>query len=168
MSDKKILPLGISAILLIPLTLLMDWAYYRDRKTFISPIRYTGKIPIRTDAYGDGHFGVSRSGRRRHRGLDIYAPLHSEVIASKGGKVNIGLIKNGMGKYIIIQHPEDYVTLYGHLSKFCVKDKQRIRQGSIIGYVGKTGNARYKMIEPHLHFEIRKNGEYLDPLSSLK
>ena len=103
-----------------------------------------------------------------HKGLDIRTPLHSKVTAVRGGRVQAGFSKNGFGKYVIIKHPGDYVTLYGHLSKFCVNDSQRIRQGTVIGHVGKTGNARYKAIKPHLHFEIRKDGKYLDPLLFLK
>ena len=165
---KRILLVSISAILFIPLAPLIDWAYYHDRKPFIPPIHYTGEVPIRKDAYGDGHFGAPRSRGRTHKGLDIYAPLYSEVKAAKGGRVKTGFVKNGMGKYVIIKHPGDFVTLYGHLSKFCIKDRQRIRQGVVIGYAGKTGNAKYKKIKPHLHFETRKNDEYLDPLLFLK
>ncbi len=160
---KKAFLLGISLILLIPLVLLIDWAYYHDRKSFIPPIHHTGKIQIRNDAYGNGYFGAPRKGERLHKGLDICAPLHSEVIASKGGRVKVKFQKNGMGKYIIIQHPGKYSTLYGHLSEYCVKDKERIRQGTVIGYVGKTGNANRKKIKPHLHFEIKRNGKHLDP-----
>lgn len=165
---RKTLLLGLGVILLIPLAPLIDWVYYRDVKPFVPPIRYIGEIPIRNDSYGDGHFGASRSGRRAHKGLDICSPLYSEVIAFRGGRAEIGFDKNGMGKFVIIKHPEDYVTLYGHLSKFSIKQSERIRQGTIIGHVGKTGNAKYKEIEPHLHFEIRKNGRYIDPLLFLK
>ena len=165
---KRILLIGISAIIFIPLAPLIDWAYYHDRKSFVPPIHYTDKVPIRKDTYGDGHFGAPRRGGRTHKGLDISAPLYSEVKAAKGGRVKTEFVKNGMGKYVIIKHPGDFVTLYGHLSKFCIKDRQRIRQGVVIGYVGKTGNAKYKKIKPHLHFETRKNDEHLDPLLFLK
>ena len=100
--------------------------------------------------------------------MDIAAPLQSEVIASKGGKVKTGFVKNGLGKYVKIEHPGGYTTLYGHLSEILVRDKQRIRQGAAVGLVGKTGNAGHARIKPHLHFVIRKNGLPLDPLSFLK
>ena len=165
---KKILLPGISLILLIPLAPLTDWAYYRDRKTFIPPIRYTGEAPVRDDSYGDGHFGARRSGGRAHKGLDIEAPLRGEVMASKGGRAEVKFQKNGMGKYIIIKHPGGYSTLYGHLAEYGVGADKRVRQGAVIGYVGKTGNAKYKRIKAHLHFEIRKNNEPIDPLTYLK
>jgi len=155
-------------ILLLPLGPLIDWAIYRDHTFFIPPVNYTGEIPIRNDAYGQGYFGAPRRGKRRHRGLDILAPMNSEVKASKGGIVHLGFQKNGMGKYIVIEHTQAYSTLYGHLSDWCVKDLQRIRQGDVIGHIGKTGNARHKKIMPHLHFEVKKDGTYLDPAVLLK
>jgi murein DD-endopeptidase MepM/ murein hydrolase activator NlpD len=168
MFSHKLLVIGISAILLIPLAPIIDWVYYHDRKPFVPPIRYTGELPIRNDSYGDGRFGASRKGGRLHKGLDILGSLKSQVFAVKGGSAKTGFSKNGMGKYVIITHTEGFVTLYGHLSELCVKEGDRTRQGAVIGYVGKTGNARYKKIKPHLHFEVRRNGEYLDPLLFLK
>ncbi len=165
---NKALLVGITLTLLIPLAPVMDWAYYRDRRSFIPPIRYAGDTPIRNDAYGDGHFGAPRRGGRLHKGLDIYAPLRSEVIASRGGRAEVKFQKDGMGKYIVIRHGGEYSTLYGHLAECRVKNNERVRQGSVIGYVGKTGNAKYKRIKPHLHFEIRSNTKYLDPLLLIK
>ena len=55
------------------------------------------------------------------------------------------------------------VTIYSHLSKVCIKPIQKIRQGQLIGEVGKTGNARYNGILPHLHFEVRIHGVAADP-----
>ena len=164
---KRLLLLGISAALLISVIPLADWAYFRDRRSFISPVYCAGEIPIRNDAYGDGRFLAPRRGKRKHKGLDICAPLKSEVRASKGGISRIKFQKAGMGKYVIIQHAGAYSTLYGHLHEYEVADGDRIRQGDVIGYVGKTGNARYNSMKPHLHFEIIKNGEHLDPFSQL-
>ena len=161
---KNTLLFGIAAILLIPLVPLADWIYYHDRKSFIPPVHYIGKVPIRKDVYGDGYFGAPRKGKRTHKGIDISAPLYSEVRASKGGRTKVRLQKNGMGKYVVIIHPEGYVTLYGHLSKFSVRDNERVRQGEVIGYIGKTGNANHEKIKPHLHFEIREGGKHIDPL----
>src|SRR3989338_10899184 len=101
---KKMLLLGISATLLIPLAPLIDWHYYNDRRHFIMPISYSGKSHVRKDSYGAGYFGAPRRGRRMHKGLDIEAPMHSEVVASKGGRAQIGFQSKGMGKFIIINH----------------------------------------------------------------
>lgn len=161
---RNALLFGIATILLIPLVPLADWVYYHDRKSFIPPVHYIGKVPVRKDAYGEGYFGAPRKGKRTHKGVDISAPLYREVRASKGGRVKVHFQKNGMGKYVVIVHSQGCVTLYGHLAEFSVKDNERVRQGEVIGYIGKTGNARYKKIKPHLHFEIRERGEYIDPL----
>ena len=69
----------------------------------------------------------------------------------------------GYGKYIMIYHPDGFQTMYGHLSDYRVATGKNIRQGDVIGLTGKTGNAAYKAIQPHLHFEIRKDGEPQDP-----
>lgn len=154
------------ATILISLVLTIGYVHSYDwiGEDFISPIKYKGSIPIRSDEHGDGRFGAPRRGGRTHRGLDIYAPLHTKVMASKSGTAKVGFVKNGMGKYVIIRHTNGCATLYGHLSRIRIKNNQKVRQGAIIGYVGKTGNAKYKNIDPHLHFEIRKNGRCVDPL----
>jgi len=132
---------------------------------FLPPVSIEGKIPIRSDIFGDGHFGARRSGgRRKHKGLDIKADIGKPVFASKSGVVKTGWVKKGMGKYVKIKHHGNYITIYGHLSKITVENDQWVWQGSKIGEVGKTGNANYKGIQPHLHFEIRYKNKHVDPL----
>lgn len=131
---------------------------------YIPPIKTRGTILIRKDNHGDGHFGAPRRGGRSHKGIDIYAPVNTKVIASKNGVAKAGFVENGMGKYVIIRHSDGSSTLYGHLSVIAIKNNQRVCQGKVIGYAGKTGNAKYKGIQPHLHFEIRQRGRCVDPL----
>ena len=69
-----------------------------------------------------------------------------------------------MGKYVIIRHWGGYTTVYGHLDKIYVRKYQRVSRGRAIGTVGRTGNARYSGIQPHLHFEIKRKGIPQDPL----
>ena len=69
-----------------------------------------------------------------------------------------------MGNYIIISHRDNIITIYGHLSNIFVRKNDYVRQGQVIGTVGKTGNARAVDMLPHLHFEVRKNGVPVDPL----
>ena len=76
--------------------------------------------------------------------------------------------KTGSGNYVIIRHPGNISTLYGHLLEVYVKKNNLVRQGEVIGSVGKTGNANYADIQPHLHFEVRKNGIPQDPLEYLE
>ena len=136
---------------------------------FLSPIATEGKIPIRSDIFGDGHFGAKREGgTRRHKGLDIKAGIGKPVLASKSGAVETGWVRNGMGKYVRIKHQRGYSTIYGHLSKITVEDNQWVWQADKIGAVGKTGNANHRRIQPHLHFEIRYLNKHLDPLEYLQ
>jgi murein DD-endopeptidase MepM/ murein hydrolase activator NlpD len=94
-----------------------------------------------------------------HRGCDLAAPMGTEVYAAKEGTV----IEQGQdsvyGNYIIIQHSDGWVSLYGHLSKIQTTLRSAVRSGAVIGRVGSTGLST----GPHLHFELRQNGKYQDP-----
>ena len=121
------------------------------------------KLPVRNDAYGDGWFGAKRKNGRTHKGLDLAAELQSPVYASKSGWAKTYCYPKGYGNLVVINHPGGWQTRYGHLDKIEIKKFQWIRQGDIIGTVGKTGNANARGIMPHLHFEIRHKGEAVDP-----
>lgn len=158
----------LGATFIIPVSfLLWNESYYFDRVPFLSPIEYTGALPIRNDWRGKGDFGARRSGNRRHEGIDILAPLGTPVRAAKGG-IAFSQSNKGMGNFVKIQHKNNMVTVYGHLSKTYIKPIQRVRQGQLIGEVGKSGNAKYNGIKPHLHFEVRINGIPVDPKKYIK
>jgi len=120
-------------------------------------------IPIRNDKYGEGAFGAKRRGGRTHKGMDIESDIGEDVYASKSGWARIFYIPNGYGKLVIIDHPKNWQTRYGHLSKISMKKAKWVNQGDIIGQVGKTGNADSPGLIPHLHFEIRHKDTPLDP-----
>jgi murein DD-endopeptidase MepM/ murein hydrolase activator NlpD len=138
--------------------------YFLDRSYFFSPIYLSGEVPIRDDAYGEGDFGAKRNGRRLHLGVDILATVGTPVYAAKCGLVINAETNRGMGKYVEILHRDGLVTIYGHLSRIDVYQGQRVCQGDKIGEVGKTGNARNRLILPHLHLEVRKFGIPQDPM----
>lgn len=121
------------------------------------------KLAIRNDALGDGEFGAKRSGGRTHAGIDILARVGTPVYASKSGIAFRGNVPTGYGRYVMIYHPDGLQTMYGHLTNWTVNTGQKVRRGELVGFVGKTGNAANKNIQPHLHFEIRKDGEPMDP-----
>lgn len=100
---------------------------------------------------------------RAHKGVDYAAPKGTPIKAAGAGKVIHRGSKNGYGKTIIIQHGSEYSTLYGHMSGYAKKAKvgKRVKQGQIIGYVGKTGLATGN----HLHYEFRVNGVHRNPLT---
>ena len=101
---------------------------------------------------------------RRHTGIDIGAPYGSDVKASDGGEVTFVGYQGGYGKLIIIDHGANFVSYYGHLSKYSVKVGQKVYKGQKIGEVGSSGNST----GPHVHFEIRKNGVIQNPANYLK
>jgi len=142
--------------------------YFLDKNYFLCPIEYKGDAVIRCDARGEGFFASRRNGNRVHEGIDLFAEIGSPVLACRSGIIIAARKNRGMGNYIIIRHPGHIITVYGHLSKMYVHKNAFVRQGQVIGSVGKTGNANYRDIQPHLHFEIRKNGIPQDPLDYLQ
>ncbi|HEX3031493.1 MAG TPA: M23 family metallopeptidase, partial [Bacillota bacterium] len=97
--------------------------------------------------------------KRYHEGIDIKAPEKSKVSSILDGKVTKLGEDPDLGKYIIITHDGDLVSLYGQLAQVNVKQSELVKAGDVIGLVGKTGTAS----EPHLHLEIREKGEAIDP-----
>ncbi|MDP3704172.1 MAG: M23 family metallopeptidase [Candidatus Omnitrophota bacterium] len=120
-------------------------------------------LRLRHDAKGDGRFGAPRSGQRSHRGVDLLAPLSSSVRAIRSGTVIRTGTHRGLGHFVELSHRKDLTSLYAHLATTTVTQGQRVSQGQIIGTVGKTGNARHPWISPHLHLEVARHGEILDP-----
>ena len=98
-----------------------------------------------------------------HSGIDIGADYGVPITASADGNVIYAGWYGGYGNAIIIDHGGGWSTLYAHCSAMYVTANQPVRQGQVIGAVGATGWAT----GPHLHFEIRRNGVPLDPLSKL-
>lgn len=97
---------------------------------------------------------------RPHLAIDYAAPTGTPVSTIGDGTVIYAGWKDGYGNYVQIRHPNNYVSGYGHLSRFAkgLKNGQKVKQGEIIGYVGATGLAT----GPHLDFSISKNGEKVD------
>ena len=94
-----------------------------------------------------------------HGGLDLAAPEGSEVYAARNGTVaDIGE-DPVLGNYLIISHDNNWVSLYGHLSETRTVLRQEVQSGSLIARVGSTGQST----GPHLHFELRQNGQARDP-----
>jgi murein DD-endopeptidase MepM/ murein hydrolase activator NlpD len=99
---------------------------------------------------------------RAHKGVDYAAPTGTPIKATGNGKVIFRGRKGGYGKTVILKHGTRYGTLYAHLSRFArgIKAGKRVKQGQVIGYIGKTGLAT----GPHLHYEFRVNGAHRNPL----
>jgi len=94
-----------------------------------------------------------------HQGLDIATKAGTPIKAVADGKVSFAGEKSGYGNLIILDHGNGITTYYGHCSKLYVKSGTTVSAGDVIAAVGSTG----KSTGPHLHFEIRKNGVYVNP-----
>jgi murein DD-endopeptidase MepM/ murein hydrolase activator NlpD/uncharacterized membrane-anchored protein YhcB (DUF1043 family) len=98
-----------------------------------------------------------------HRGIDIGAAYGSPVEAAKDGIVVGAEYLGSYGNMVLIDHLDGLQTIYAHLSGFNVDFGQEVVQGDVIGWVGMTGYTT----GPHLHFEVRASGEFVDPLEFL-
>lgn len=155
-------------ILLLVLPFCITTSIYSvDKSYFLSPIQYKTDIIIRSDSRGDGQFASRRNGGRLHRGIDFSAETGTSVLAVRSGKVIAAASNRVMGNYIILRHSQNIITIYGHLDQIYVTKGDYIKQGHRIGAVGRTGNAIYNGIQPHLHFEVRKDGVSENPMDYL-
>lgn len=102
--------------------------------------------------------------RRPHLGIDLAAPRGTPILASQAGTViYAGREFRGYGKMVLVESGNGWATLYAHFDKILVAEGQKVRQGEVIGAMGRTGRAT----GVHLHFEIRKNRGPIDPLPLL-
>lgn len=103
-------------------------------------------------------------GDEPHPGMDIAVPVGSLVRAAGGGTVLQTGDDPAYGLFVLLQHPEGYESMYGHLSRIVVRAGDRVNEGEVIGRSGNTGRST----APHLHFEIRRDGVSVDPATMLR
>lgn len=123
---------------------------------------------------GNGMFGWPLNGGyisdgyisdRNHKGIDIAAPYGTEIYAAEGGTVvAAGWNSGGYGNYVIIEHPDNYRTLYAHCSVVIAYEGQQVEKGQLIAQVGSTGNSTGN----HCHFEVRLNNICVNPGNFLR
>ncbi len=97
--------------------------------------------------------------RIHHDGIDISAKKGTPIFAAADGVIKLARYNGGYGNCVYIDHVYGYETRYGHMNKILVRNGQKVKRGDKIGLVGKTGLAE----GPHLHYEVRLNGNVLDP-----
>ncbi len=99
--------------------------------------------------------------RRMHTGIDIAAKTGTPIYASGDGViVRPESSMSGYGNYVMIDHGYGYKSLYAHLSRVAAKPGKKVKRGELIGYVGNTGLS----VAPHLHYEIHKNDQQINPI----
>jgi murein DD-endopeptidase MepM/ murein hydrolase activator NlpD len=135
-----------------------------ERAFFLNPGKFSFPLQKFTLTSGFGQRISPISGRRSiHNGLDLAAPHGTEVYAAANGVVVEASQNSVYGKYVIIRHEGGWTSLYGHLSGIETGLSVYVTSGTLIGYVGSTGLST----GPHLHFELRQNGEAQNPAKFL-
>lgn len=110
--------------------------------------------------YVTSPYGYRARFRRMHKGIDLKAQVGDTVRAAFDGKVRLTKFeRRGYGYYIVMRHPNELETVYGHLSKFLVKPDQVVKAGDPIALAGNTGRS----FGAHLHFETRFMGYPINP-----
>ncbi len=99
---------------------------------------------------------------KRHTGIDFVAGIGADVYATGAGRVQLAArAQRAAGARVEINHGNGYVTTYSHLSDVLVRVGQSVQRGQVIARVGNTGMS----VAPHLHYEVMKDGNYMDPLN---
>ena len=97
---------------------------------------------------------------KMHKGLDFAASTGTPIYATGDGSVKVSEFNSGYGNMVVLKHGNGYESLYAHMSRAKVRSGQKVKRGDVIGYVGSTGLST----GAHLHYEIHKNGETVDPV----
>lgn len=122
---------------------------------FIWPCPASGRI---TSGFG-GRSSPTEGASTNHKGIDIGAPTGSNILAAASGTVTISTYSASAGNYVVISHGGGVSTVYMHCSSRLVSVGDKVSQGDVIAKVGSTGYST----GPHLHFEIRSGGSYVNP-----
>lgn len=102
--------------------------------------------------------------KKLHTGIDIPAPTGTNIVAGSDGEVVHAGNLGGYGKVVMIDHGGGILTLYAHNSRIVTSVGTKVKRGDVVSKAGSTGMST----GPHLHFEVRKNGKYQDPMPWLK
>ena len=128
-----------------------------EKKSYANP-NTPDLIPI------NGKYKISQKFSSKHPAVDFATQTGTKIISAADGEVLSVYEDKHYGNVVIIDHFNDYATLYAHLQKTFVEMGETLKKGQTIALSGNTGNST----APHLHFEIMINGENVDPLNILK
>jgi murein DD-endopeptidase MepM/ murein hydrolase activator NlpD len=103
-------------------------------------------------------------GRKMHTGIDITMPTGTPLHATADGVVSFAARSGGNGNIVVIEHGHGLTTVYAHASKTTVKAGQAVKRGDVIALSGSTGIST----GPHLHYEVWRNGQSVNPAPFLE
>ncbi|MEZ4608261.1 MAG: M23 family metallopeptidase [Deinococcales bacterium] len=126
---------------------------------FAWPLKNQGRI---TSNFGYRNLAITQS--NYHYGVDLAAPLGTDILAARAGIVSEARWIGGYGNVVYVNHNDGTQTRYAHMSQINVTAGQQVLQGTVLGKVGSTGVST----GPHLHFELRIGGYAVDPLGFLE
>ena len=138
-------------------------AYYDDQGRSLK--RFFLKSPLKFEPRVTSRFSSSRQHpvlgyARAHNGVDYHAGTGSPIVSVAPGVVTFAGWTNGGGRTVKVRHPNGYETEYLHMSSIAVHTGARVGQGELVGLVGQTGLAT----GPHLHYGLKKAGQYVNPI----
>lgn len=134
--------------------------YHIIERAYFLNILFNNPLPSGVVSSGYGLRESPFTGEKSfHNGIDIAAPEGTVVYSARDGEVVAKGKNKVFGNYIEIKHAGGYSTFYGHLKKTFIKLHDKVNSSMIIAEVGSTGLST----GPHLHFEVRQNGENIDP-----
>lgn len=140
---------------------LLDAIENENYRRDVTPSQWPTDGGYVSSSFGGRANPFSGYGSDWHPGIDIAVDYGTPVYASAAGYVQQSGWYGGYGKYIRLSHDFGYETAYGHMSRLAVDAGTFVKKGQVIGYVGSTGYST----GPHLHFEVIKNGEQVNPSS---
>lgn len=167
---KKISSIGISSLTLV--LIIGSCAFTLPQYTALAKIEEPGPkalvpsaLPIEASAITkiSSHFGMRYNPvykvKKMHTGIDIVAEANTSILATADGVVIFAKHGKGYGNHIKIEHQNGFETMYAHLKELKVKAGEKVKVGQAIGIIGNTGRS----IARHLHYEVIKNGEKVNP-----
>ena len=143
------------------------FAQWEDPQASLSAVRPHVSVPSRmplenarlTSAYGMRTHPVLNR-RMGHKGIDLAAPTGTPIYATADGFVSKAERFGAYGNYVAVEHGARIQTRYAHMSEIAVADGTWVKKGDLLGYVGSTGRST----GPHLHYEVRIDGEAVNPM----